>query len=117
MLDDPMTDTNDKNRRTAERVDAVVVLQLDEKGSYGVTRDVSQRGLLLATRVELKPGDTLEVTVHASDRSFKRNARVVRVEKTKPDEEWPFRVAMELDEAVPDDVLADGMRAATRLLR
>ncbi len=112
-----MTESIDKNRRTAERVDAVVVLQLDEKGSYGVTRDVSQRGLLLATRVELTPGDTLEVTVHANEQSFKRNARVVRVEKTQPHEEWPFRVAMELDEAVPEAVLEDGMRAATRLLK
>src|SRR5690606_21690358 len=113
MLGAAMTDNDkEKERRAGERLEAIVVLQLDEEGRYGVTRDMSDRGLLVATREELRPDDRLDVVVHAKGQSFKRSARVVRVQRTPPSEEWPFRVAMELDEPLPSDVIEEGTRAA-----
>lgn len=103
---------SEKERRAGERVEAIVVLQLDDQGRYGVTRDVSERGLLIATRNEFKPGDRLEVTIHGKGEQLKRTARVVRVEKSPPNEEWPFRIAMELDEALPSELIEQGTKAA-----
>lgn len=98
-------------------MEAVVVLQLDEEGRYGVSRDVSERGLLVATRHELRAGDKIEVVVHAKGQSLKRTARVVRVQKSPPEEEWPFRIALELDEPLPPEVIEEGTKAATTFLR
>lgn len=99
-------------RRAGERFEAIVVLQLDEDGRYGVTRDVSERGLLIATRQALRPGERLQVVVHAKDESLPRTARVVRVEKAPPEEEWPFRVGLELDEPLPKEIIEFGTRVA-----
>ena len=99
---------SEKERRAGERVEAIVVLQLDEEGRYGVTRDISDRGLLIATRIELQVGDRLDVVVHAKASSLKRSTRVVRVQKSPPSEEWPFRIAMELDEPLPPEVIEEG---------
>lgn len=105
------------DRRAAERHEAVVVVQLDEAGRHGVTRDVSEKGLLIATRSEFAVGDRLEITVHANNGPFKAKARVVRVEETPPEEPWRFRIALELDEPLPHEVAEDGARAAATLLR
>jgi hypothetical protein len=107
----------DKERRAGERVEGIVVLQLDESGRYGVTRDISDKGLLIATRSEMKPGDRLDVVLRTKDLQLKRKARVVRVEKSPPNEEWPFRVAMELDEPLPREVIDEGAKAATTFTR
>jgi hypothetical protein len=107
----------DSDRRAAERVEAIVVLQLDADGRYGVTRDVSERGLLLATRSEFKIDDRLEVVLFGKGEPLKRKARVVRVEKAGPTEEWPFRVAMELDEPFPPDLIEQGAKAAATFQR
>lgn len=107
----------ESDRRAAERVEAIVVLQLDSEGRYGVTRDVSERGILLATRGEFQVDDRLEVVVFGKGESLKRKARVVRVEKLAPTEEWPFRVAMELDEPFPPEVIEQGTTAAATFQR
>jgi hypothetical protein len=36
----------------------------------------------------------------------------VRVEKTPPSEEWPFRIALELDEPLPAELIEEGARLA-----
>jgi hypothetical protein len=82
-----------------------------------VTRDMSDRGVLIATRQELQPDERFEVVVHAKGQALRRKARVVRVEKTAPDEEWPFRVAMELDEPLPTEIIEEGTRAAATFQR
>jgi len=46
----------ESDRRNGTRVEALVVVQLDDAGRYGVTRDVSTKGVLLATRVPLAIG-------------------------------------------------------------
>ena len=107
----------ESNRRAAERVEAIVVLQLDADGRYGVTRDVSERGLLLATRSEFKLDDRLEVVIFQKGEPLKRKARVVRVEKAAPTEQWPFFVAMELDEPFPPEVIEQGTQAAATFQR
>ena len=103
---------SENERRAGDRVEAIVVLQLDADGRYGVTRDMSDRGLLIATRTELQVGDRLEVTIQAKGQALKRSARVVRVQKAPPEEQWPFRIAMELDESLPPEVIEQGTKAA-----
>ena len=108
---------SENERRTAERLEAMVIVQLDEQGRYGVSRDVSERGLLIATREELRPEDRLQVVVHVKDQSLQRTARVVRVERTPPTEEWPFRAALELDEPLPKEVIDAGTQTAATFHR
>ena len=99
-------------RRAGERFEAIVVLQLDEEGRYGVSRDISERGLLVATRQELRAGERLNVVVHGKGESLPRTARVVRVQRTPPKEEWPFLVGLELDEPLPKEIIEQGTRVA-----
>ena len=107
----------EEERRAAERVDAMVLVQFDEDGRHGVTRDVSTKGLLIATRCRFNPGDRLEVTIHAKAGSLKRKAKVVRVEETPPSEPWRFKVAMELEEELANAIIDEGAQAAALLLR
>lgn len=105
----------DDERRTAERVEAIVIVELDE-GRHGVTRNVSGSGLLIATRSRFTPGDRLELTIHATSASIRSKARVIRVDETPPTESWRYRIAVELEEPLPDLVIEDGARSAAKLL-
>jgi predicted DCC family thiol-disulfide oxidoreductase YuxK len=107
----------DEERRESERIDALVLLKLDEDGRYGVTRDVSERGLLIATRSRFAPGETLAIVIQDVDGPLNRNARVVRVTETPPEESWRYRVALELDEPLPRHVIERGADAAAKLSR
>ena len=109
--------SSEANRRASERVDAIVVVKLDEDGRHGVTRDVSEKGLLIATRSRFSPGDRLDLTVYAATGTMRANARVVRVDDTPPEEAWRYRLAVELEEPLPQDVIENGARAAATLLR
>jgi hypothetical protein len=106
----------EEERRRAERSPAVVLVQLDQEGRHGVTRDASKQGLLIATRYQFKVGDRLEVTVHAKTGAVKSNAKVVRVEETPPSEPWRYRLALELEEELPANVIQEGTKAAAILL-
>ena len=108
---------SENERRTGERLDAVILVQLDDEGRYGVSRDASERGVLIATREQLRVGDRIDVVIHAKGQLLQRKARIVRLEKAPPSEEWPFRAALELDEALPKEVLEEGTRAAATFLR
>jgi len=105
-----------EERRQSQRVEAIVVVELDKEGRHGVTRDVSEHGLLIATRFRFAPKDRLELTVHSADASFKTTATVVRVDENPPNEEWRYRIGVHLDDALPADVIEDGARAAAALL-
>ena len=109
--------TEEEERRTSGRVEALVLVQLGDKDDYGVTRDVSERGLLIATRSRFIVGDRIEVAVHGATGVVKANARVIRVQETPPEEPWRYRVALELDEPIPSQVVEHGARAAATLLR
>jgi hypothetical protein len=109
--------TEEEERRTSDRVEALVLVQLGENDGYGVTRDVSERGLLIATRSRFVVGDRIEVAIHDASGVVKSNARVVRVDETPPEEPWRYRVALELDGPIPPQVVEHGARAAATLLR
>lgn len=104
-----------EDRRNTERVEALVVVQLGEDGRYGVTRDASDRGLLVATPVRYEPGDRLQIAVQDDAGVFRADARVVRVEETPPTETWRYRVALELDERLPRHIVDRGTEAKATL--
>jgi hypothetical protein len=105
------------DRRTSERVEALVLVQLGDDERYGVTRDVSERGLLIATRSSFSPGDRIEIVILDPGGPIRTTARVVRVVETPPEEAWRYRVALELDGAIPPEIVAKGAEAAATLLR
>jgi hypothetical protein len=109
-------ESSDANRRKSERVEAFVVVQLDKDGRHGVTRDVSDKGFLIATRSRFAPGDRLDLTVYAKSGTLEVTARVVRVDESPPGEEWSFRIAVELDGTLPQDVIDNGAAAAATLI-
>jgi hypothetical protein len=109
-------DASDSNRRVAERQEALIVVALDDKGLFGVTRDVSRTGLQIATRSRFSEGDQLELTIHAPTGSVSTTGTVVRVEEAPPAEEWRYRIAVHIDKPLPEEAIREGARAATRLL-
>jgi hypothetical protein len=108
--------SSESNRRVAERQEALIVVALKDKELLGVTRDVSQSGLLLATRFRFTPGDKIELTIHGPTGPVSTTATVVRVEQTPPKEEWGYRIALQLDTPMTEDTIREGAHAATRLL-
>jgi hypothetical protein len=109
-------DSSERDRRVAERQEAVIVVALDHDGLFGVTRDVSQSGLLIATRFRFTPGDQVELTIHQPDGPLEAIGTVVRVEETPPTDEWRYRVAMHIDIPLPEAAIAAGAQAATKLV-
>jgi hypothetical protein len=104
------------DRRTAPRIPAIVLVELDASGRHGVTRDASDRGLLVSTRYRVSPGELLSVTIHGPTGPIRTLARVVRVDETPPADEWRYRVALELDEELPQEVIEAGMNVAATFL-
>jgi hypothetical protein len=109
-------DSSERDRRVAERLEAVIVVALDRDGRLGVTRDVSETGILVATRFRFSPGDQLELTIHGPSGPISTTGTVVRVEETPPAEEWRYRIAMHLDTPMPKDAAQAGAQAAAKLL-
>ena len=107
---------SDDNRRGGERHEAVIVVALDHDGAFGVTRDVSETGLLIATRFRYAIGDEIELTIPRPDGPIHANATVVRVEETPPPAEWRYRIAARIDIKLPSEAIEDGAKAATWLL-
>jgi hypothetical protein len=103
------------DRRSVSRVDALVVVSLGEGRRHSVTRNVSERGLLIATRSKLEVGDRLELEMMTNSGTFSASGRVVRVDEP-PGAEWRYLVGLELDAALPHDVIEDGADTAARLL-
>ncbi len=106
-----------EDRRTSERVEALVLVQLGDDERYGVTRDVSERGLMIATRSSFVVGDRIEIVIHDATGPVRATARVVRVVETPPEEAWRYRVALELDAAISPEIVEHGAKAAATLLR
>lgn len=103
------------DRRAGTRVEALVVVKLG-RDKLGVTRNASERGLLIATRSRMSVGDRLELVIGATTGQIPVQGRVVRVDEPK-DAEWRYLVAVDLDETLPRDVLEHGQEAAGKLLR
>lgn len=72
---------------------------------------------MIATRSSFAVGDRIEIVVHDASGPIRATARVVRVVETPPDEAWRYRVALELDSAIPQHIVEKGAQAAATLLR
>lgn len=99
------------------RLPVVLAVELSSKakpGRCGVTRNASGKGLLIVTPSRFSVGDELDVAVHVGDHSGRASARVVRVEENGKDsaETWRYRLAVELDGALPEAFLEEARARA-----
>jgi hypothetical protein len=99
------------------RLPVVLAVELSSKskpGRCGVTRNASGKGLLIITPSRFAVGDELDLAVHVGDHSGRASARVVRVEENAKDscETWRYRLAVELDGALPESLLEEARARA-----
>jgi hypothetical protein len=95
----------------------VLAVELSTKakpGRCGVTRNASGKGLLIVTPSRFSVGDEIDVAVHIGERSGRASAKVVRVEENAKEscETWRYRLAVELDGALPDELLEEAAARA-----
>ena len=107
----------DSDSRRAPRLPVILAVELSSKakpGRCGVTRNASGKGLLIVTPSRFAVGDALEVAVHVGNTSGRAAARVVRVEENGKDsaETWRYRLAVELDGALPKALLEEARARA-----
>jgi hypothetical protein len=98
-------------RRSKPRIPAFFAVELssDEKrGRCGVTRNASDRGLLIVTPSKFHAEERIELAVHAENAAAKLRGRVVRVDEnsSRSPEVWRYRLAVELEEPLPSELLA-----------
>ena len=108
--------SDEEDRRAAQRLEGLVLVRFDAEGRHGVTRDVSEKGLRIATRSKFSVGDTIELTIYCTSGEVQVSGRVVRVQETPRTEEWRYHIGVELSEPLRPEVITDGARAATRLV-
>lgn len=96
-----------EERRKAPRFALWFPMKLSSEGDVilGITRDVSEVGVLLVSAAEPKEGATVELTLtFPNDEQGERvvKGKIVRVKENEQDQEglWRFRVAVEFDERV-----------------
>lgn len=99
------------------RLPVVLAVELSSKakpGRCGVTRNASGKGLLIITPSRFSVGDELDLAVHVGDKAGRASARVVRVEENGKDsaETWRYRLAVELDGALPEELLEEARARA-----
>jgi hypothetical protein len=99
------------------RLPVVLAVELSSKakpGRCGVTRNASGKGLLIVTPSRFSVGDELDLAVHVGEQSGRASARVVRVEENGKDsaETWRYRLAVELDGALPEALLEEARARA-----
>ena len=109
-------------RRSAPRIPAVLAVELSSSskpGRCGVTRNASGKGLLIVTPSRFSVGDELKLSVHVGEQSGHVGARVVRVEENDKDssEVWRYRLAVELDGTLPEELLAEALTRAPAAAR
>ena len=98
-----------EDRRENSRTAAVLAVGLasDVKAArHGVTRDLSEKGLLVVTPSRFTKGDRLKITVHTTDASMEVEGRVARVVENpiSSPELWRYRVGVELDQPLPTNL-------------
>ena len=97
-------------RRKSQRMPAILAVELSSKskpGRCGVTRNASEKGLLIVTPSRFSVGDEVDLAVHVGSQLGRASARVVRVEENAlgSAEVWRYRLAVELDGTLPDALL------------
>jgi hypothetical protein len=106
----------DPRRKTPRKAAflAVGLSSTAKPGRYGVTRNASGKGLLIATSSRFAVGDELALSVLAGNTERRVSARVVRVEENavSSPEVWRYRLAVELDEELDGALLDQGIRRA-----
>jgi hypothetical protein len=111
------------SRRGLPRQPVLLAVELSsaaKRGRCGVTRNASRTGLLIVTPSRFAVGESLELALHGSPgQSGRVNARVVRVEENEWDshEVWRYRMAVALDDALPDDLLVSAAERTARTSR
>lgn len=106
-----------RTQRALPREPAILAVELSSKakpGRCGVTRNASGKGLLIVTPSRFSVGDQLDLSLHAGTQSGRVAARVVRVEENGRDsaEVWRYRLAVELDGMLPEELLAEARARA-----
>lgn len=98
-----------EERRKADRFALWFPMKLSSEGDVilGITRDVSEVGVLLVSAAEPKEGATVELTLSfPNDDEAERvvKGKIVRVQENEQDSDglWRFRVAVEFDERVEE---------------
>lgn len=104
-------------RRRAPRVPAILAVELSSKakpGRCGITRNASGKGLLIVTPSRFNVGDQVDLSVHIGDHLGRASARVVRVEENgrESTETWRYRLAVELDGVLSEDLIEEGRARA-----
>ena len=107
------------DRRHDTRAPAIfaVALSSDRKqGRCGVSRNASERGLLVVTASRFTAEDRLEVSVHVGDERAQRCGRIVRIDENSREsqETWRYRLAIELDEPLPPALIERAQRLIPR---
>lgn len=110
LLMAPDASTVPDPRRKSPRMSAVLAVELSSKskpGRCGVTRNASEKGLLVVTPSLFSVGDELDLAVHMGTQLGRASARVVRVEENALDsaEVWRYRLALEIDGTLPGALL------------
>lgn len=103
--------TRGPESRRVQRMPLVLAVELSseaKRGRCGVTRNASGKGLLVVTPSRFTLGERLELAVHLPGHAERTTGRVVRIEENGPTsaEVWRYRYAIELEAALPDDLLA-----------
>jgi hypothetical protein len=86
------------------------------QGRHGVTRDMSEKGLLVVTPSSFKMGDRVKVTVLAGDEDVALSGHVARVDENPVNspELWRWRVGIALDEPLPSGFIDHGVAIRNR---
>jgi hypothetical protein len=97
-------------RRNDKRIDAFFACELSseaKKGRCGVTRNASHQGLLVVTPSRFEQSDRIELSLHADGLAKKVVGRIVRIDENglRSSELWRYRLAIHLDEPLPEEML------------
>lgn len=103
-------DTTSTERRGGPRTPAIFAVALssaNKQARCGVSRNASERGLLVVTASRFTPEDRLELSVHVGDEHAERIGRIVRVDENSREsqETWRYRLAIELDDPLPAEMI------------
>jgi hypothetical protein len=93
-----------EDRRASPRHEAYISAALETsqgRSTIAITRDISAKGLLILTRVNLAVGDVVKLTVAMGGSQHALSGKVVRVEAMEAHELWRHKVAIAVDSGDP----------------
>lgn len=110
------TSAGDPRRKTT-RIPAIVAVELSSRtksGRCGVTRNASEKGLLIVTPSRFDVGDELALSLLVGTQRTRASARVVRCEINDASsvEVWRYRLAVALEGELPGRLLDEARARA-----